>query len=123
MSKVALVTGGTRGIGAEISKELHAAGRTVVASYAANDAAAAAFAAETGIKVVKFDAADYEACEAAVKQITADLGAITILVNNAGITRDGTLARMTRKMWDEVIDTNLGSCFNLCHLTFDGMKA
>ncbi len=123
MSKIALVTGGTRGIGAEISKELKAAGRTVVASYAGNDVAAQAFAAETGIKVMKFDAGDYEACEAAVKQITAELGPITILVNNAGITRDATLAKMTRKMWDEVMDTNLGSCFNLCHLTFDGMKA
>ncbi len=123
MTRVALVTGGTRGIGAEISKELKAAGRTVVASYAANQAAAEAFAAETGIKVMKFDAADYEACEAAVKHITTEVGHITILVNNAGITRDATLSRMTRKMWDEVMDTNLGSCFNLCHLTFDGMKA
>ena len=123
MSRVALVTGGTRGIGAEISKELKAAGRTVVASYAANDAAAAAFAAETGIRVMKFDVADFAACEAAVKQITEEVGPIEILVNNAGITRDGTLAKMSRTMWDEVIDTNLGSCFNLCKLTFDGMKA
>ena len=123
MSRVALVTGGTRGIGAEISKELQAAGRAVVASYAANDAAAHAFGEQTGIKVMKFDAADYDACEAAVKQIGAELGFVTILVNNAGITRDATLARMSRKMWDEVIDTNLGSCFNLCRLTFDHMKA
>jgi acetoacetyl-CoA reductase len=123
MSRVALVTGGTRGIGAEISKELKAAGRTVVANYASNDAAATAFAADTGIDVMKFDVADYEACEAAVKRITAEIGVITILVNNAGITRDATLSRMSRKMWDEVIDTNLGSCFNLCRLTFDGMKA
>jgi acetoacetyl-CoA reductase len=123
MSRVALVTGGTRGIGAEISKELKTAGRTVVASYASNDAAAQAFAAETGIRVMKFDVADYAACEAAVKQITDELGPIEILVNNAGITRDGTLARMTRTMWDDVIDTNLGSCFNLCKLTFDGMKS
>jgi len=123
MSRVALVTGGTRGIGAQISKELKNAGRTVVASYASNDAAAQAFSAETGIQVMKFDVADYGACEAAVKQITDELGPIEILVNNAGITRDATLARMTRTMWDEVIDTNLGSCFNLCKLTFDGMKA
>jgi acetoacetyl-CoA reductase len=123
MSRVALVTGGTRGIGADISKELKAAGRTVVASYAANDAAAHAFAAETGIKVLKFDAGDFEACEGAIKQIITEVGTVTILVNNAGITRDGTLSRMSRKMWDEVIDTNLGSCFNLCRLTFDGMKA
>ena len=123
MSRVALVTGGTRGIGAEISKELKTAGRTVVANYAANDAAAAAFAAETGIKVMKFDVADFAACEAAVKQIVAEVGTIEILVNNAGITRDGTLAKMSRTMWDEVIDTNLGSCYNLCKLTFDGMKS
>jgi acetoacetyl-CoA reductase len=123
MSRVALVTGGTRGIGAEISKGLKKVGRTVVASYASNDAAAQAFAAETGIQVAKFDVADYVACEGAVKSITAEFGPIEILVNNAGITRDGTLARMSRSMWDDVIDTNLGSCFNLCKLTFDGMKA
>jgi acetoacetyl-CoA reductase len=123
MHKVALVTGGTRGIGAEISKALKDAGRTVIASYASNDDAAKAFAAETGIEVTKFDVASYEACDEAVKRITAEFGPITILVNNAGITRDSTLAKMTRKMWDEVIDTNLGACFNLCHLTFDGMKA
>jgi acetoacetyl-CoA reductase len=122
MSRVALVTGGTRGIGAEISKALKAAGRTVVASYASNDAAAQSFATETGIRVEKFDAGDFAQCERAVQRI-AELGPIEILVNNAGITRDGTLARMTRTMWDEVIDTNLGSCFNLCKLTFDGMRA
>ena len=123
MSKVALVTGGTRGIGAEISRQLKAAGRTVVASYAGNDAAARDFAAETGIRVMKFDAGELRQCEAAVQQIGAEMGVITILVNNAGITRDGTLARMSRDMWDAVIDTNLGSCFNLCKLTFDGMRA
>jgi len=123
MHKVALVTGGTRGIGAEISKALKDAGRTVIASYASNDDAAKAFAAETGIEVTRFDVASYEACDEAVKRITAEFGPITILVNNAGITRDSTLAKMTRKMWDEVIDTNLGACFNLCHLTFDAMKA
>jgi acetoacetyl-CoA reductase len=123
MDRVALVTGGTRGIGAEISRQLKAAGRKVVASYAANDKAAEAFAAENGIRVMKFDAGDYEQCERAVQQITAELGFVTILVNNAGITRDATIVKMTRKMWDEVIDTNLGSCFNLCKLTFDGMKA
>jgi acetoacetyl-CoA reductase len=123
MSRVALVTGGTRGIGAEISRHLKAAGRTVVASYAGNDAAASAFAEETGILVKKFDAGDFAACEAAVAEITATLGPIEILVNNAGITRDGTMNRMTRDMWDAVMDTNLGSCFNLCKLTFDGMRA
>jgi len=123
MSRVALVTGGTRGIGAEISRHLKAAGRTVVASYAGNDAAASAFAEETGIVVKKFDAGDFEACTKAVAEITAEIGPIEILVNNAGITRDGTMARMSRDMWDAVIDTNLGSCFNLCKLTFDGMRA
>jgi acetoacetyl-CoA reductase len=123
MSRVALVTGGTRGIGAEISRHLKAAGRTVVASYAGNDTAAAAFAEETGIVVKKFDAGDFAACTTAVAEITASIGPIEILVNNAGITRDATMARMSRDMWDAVIDTNLGSCFNLCKLTFDGMRA
>ena len=123
MARVALVTGGTRGIGATISTHLKAAGRTVVASYAGNDAAAQAFAAETGIPVMKFDAGDFAACEAAIAQITQEHGAVEILVNNAGITRDGTLAKMTRDMWDAVVDTNLGSCFNLCKLTFEGMRA
>jgi acetoacetyl-CoA reductase len=123
MSRVALVTGGTRGIGAEISIALKAAGRTVVASYAGNDAAAEAFHAESGIKVMKFDAGDFPACEAAVKAIHDEVGPIEILVNNAGITRDATMSRLTRDMWDAVIDTNLGSCFNLCKLTFDAMRA
>ena len=123
MSRIALVTGGTRGIGAEISRQLHAAGRVVVASYAGNDAAAEAFRAETGIAVKKFDAGNYAECEAAVAAIHAEFGKIEILVNNAGITRDSTLSRLTRDMWDAVIDTNLGSCFNLCKLTFDDMRA
>jgi acetoacetyl-CoA reductase len=123
MARVALVTGGTRGIGAAISVALKAAGRTVVASYAGNDAAATAFTNETGIPHFRFDAGDYAACEAAVAKISAEHGAIEILVNNAGITRDTTMARMTRDMWDAVLDTNLGSCFNLCKLTFDGMRA
>ncbi len=123
MARVALVTGGTRGIGAAISTALKAAGRTVVASYAGNDAAAAAFTEETGIPHIKFDAGDYAACEAAVAKIKDEHGAIEILVNNAGITRDTTMARMTREMWDAVLDTNLGSCFNLCKLTFDGMRS
>jgi len=112
MSRVALVTGGTRGIGAEISRQLKAAGRTVVANYGANDAAAHAFSTQTGIKVMKFDAGSFEACQAAVEQIHAEVGKIEILVNNAGITRDSTMSRLTRDMWDAVIDTNLGSCFN-----------
>lgn len=122
MGRVALVTGGTRGIGAGISRALLAQGRTVVASYAGNDEAAAAFSKETGCKVYKFDVADFEACKAAVAKIEAEVGPIEILVNNAGITRDGTLKRMTRDMWDAVIDTNLGSCYNLCKLLWDGMS-
>ncbi|MBV9811903.1 MAG: acetoacetyl-CoA reductase [Acetobacteraceae bacterium] len=123
MARVALVTGGTRGIGAEISRQLKAAGRTVVASYAGNDAAANSFHEETGIRVEKFDAGDWTQCEAAVKRIGGEVGPISILVNNAGITRDATMARMSRDMWDAVMDTNLGSCFNLCKLTFDAMRA
>ena len=123
MARVALVTGGTRGIGEAISTALKEVGRTVVASYAGNDKAAEAFHSQTGIPVIKFDASNFEACEQAVKQIESEHGPIEILVNNAGITRDSTLARQTRQMWDEVIDTNLGSCFNLCKLTFEGMRA
>ena len=123
MARVALVTGGTRGIGEAISMALKAAGRQVVASYAGNDTAAKAFTEATGIPAMKFDAGDFAACDAAVKAIHEQHGPIEILVNNAGITRDGTMKRMTRDMWDAVMDTNLGSCFNLCKLTFDGMQA
>jgi acetoacetyl-CoA reductase len=123
MNRVALVTGGSRGIGAAISVALKAQGRTVVANYASSDAAAEAFHAETGIRVMKFDVSDFAACQKAVEQITAEVGPIEILINNAGITRDATLARMTRDMWDAVLDTDLGSCFNLCKLTFDAMRA
>ena len=123
MSRIALVTGGSRGIGEEISRELKAAGRTVIANYASNDAAAAAFSEATGIPTVKFDVSDFQACKEAVDRIHAEFGKIEILVNNAGITRDGTMTRMSRDMWDAVIDTNLGSCFNLCKLVFDDMRA
>ena len=122
MARVALVTGGTRGIGAAISTALKQEGRTVIANYAGNEKAAAAFHEETGIHVIRVDVSDFASCEKAVAQITKDVGPIEILVNNAGITRDGTLARMNRDMWDAVIDTNLGSCYNLCKLTFDGMR-
>ncbi len=122
MARVALVTGGTRGIGEAISVALHEAGRTVVASYVGNEAAAHSFREATGIAVVKFDAGDFASCEGAVKQIADQHGPVEILVNNAGITRDGTMAKMSRDMWDAVMDTNLGSCFNLCKLTFDGMR-
>jgi acetoacetyl-CoA reductase len=122
MARVALVTGGTRGIGEAISIALKDAGRTVVASYAGNDAAAQAFNKQTGIAVIKFDAGDFAACETAVKKIQEEHGPIEILVNNAGITRDATLGRQTREMWDAVIDTNLGSIFNLSKLTWEGMR-
>jgi acetoacetyl-CoA reductase len=122
MARVALVTGGTRGIGADISRQLKAAGRTVVANYASNDRAAAAFHVETGIIVTKFDAGDFESCKEAIDRIRVEIGVIEILVNNAGITRDSPMTRLTRDMWDAVIDTNLGSCFNLCKLVFDDMR-
>ena len=122
MATVALVTGGTRGIGAEISRVLQNAGRTVVATYTSNDKAAEAFSKETGIKVYKFDAANFQECTEALQRIVAEVGPIDILVNNAGITRDGTLMKMNRDMWDAVIDTNLGSCYNLCKLTFEHMR-
>ena len=122
-TRIALVTGGQRGIGAAISEHLQKAGRKVVASYAGNEAAAVAFSERTGIPTYKFDVSDYEQCEAAVRRIEAEVGPIDILVNNAGITRDGTMKRMDRRMWDDVIDTNLGSCFNLCKLLWEGMSA
>ncbi|MDF1747278.1 MAG: acetoacetyl-CoA reductase [Alphaproteobacteria bacterium] len=122
MSRVALVTGGTRGIGASISTGLKEAGYTVAAAYAGNDEKANAFKAETGIAVYKFDVSDFDAVQAAVKQIEKDLGPIEILVNNAGITRDGTMHRMNAEQWQAVLDTNLGSCFNCCRAVIDGMR-
>jgi acetoacetyl-CoA reductase len=123
MGRIALVTGGTRGIGADISRRLKAAGRTVVANYGGNDNAATAFHEDTGIPVYKFDVGDFAVCTEAIGRIRAEVGPIEILINNAGITRDSTLSRQTRDMWDAVIDTNLGSCFNLCKLVFDDMRA
>lgn len=122
MGRVAVVTGGSRGIGEAISVSLKEAGYDVAATYAGNDDAANAFAEENGIKVYKFDVGDYDACEAAVAQIIADLGPVEILVNNAGITRDGTMHRMSRDKWDAVIDTNLGSCFNMSRLVIESMR-
>jgi acetoacetyl-CoA reductase len=122
MARVALVTGGSRGIGAAISKALKAAGYKVAANYAGNDEAAAAFKAETGIPVYKWSVADYAACKAGVAKVEADLGPIDVLVNNAGITRDGTMHKMTHQQWQEVIDTNLGGCFNMSRAVIDGMR-
>jgi len=123
MTKVAIVTGGTRGIGAAISLKLKEAGYTVAATYAGNDAAAAKFREESGIAVFKWDVCDYDACRDGVARVTEELGAVDILVNNAGITRDTSFARMTRDMWDAVIDTNLTSNFNMCKAVYDSMKA
>ena len=123
MSRVALVTGGTRGIGGAISLALTAHGCRVAANYHSNDEAAKRFAEATGIAVCKWDVSDFAACDAGVARIEQELGPIDILVNNAGITRDGTLQKMTPDNWQAVLDTNLGSCFNLCHATFPGMRA
>ena len=123
MSRVALVTGGSRGIGAAISTALKEAGYRVAANYGGNDVAAAAFQEETGIPTYKFDVSDFEACKAGVQQIETDLGPIDILVNNAGITRDSTLHKMSHDFWQQVIDTNLGSCFNLSRCVIDGMRS
>ena len=122
MARTALVTGGTRGIGAAISVALKAAGCTVAANYAGNDDAAKAFTAETGIKAFKWSVADYEACVAGIGQVEAELGPIDILVNNAGITRDGLFHKMTPTAWREVIDTNLSGLFNMTHPIWTGMR-
>ena len=122
MARVALVTGGSRGIGAAISKALKAAGYKVAANYAGNDEAAAAFKAETGIPVFKWSVADYEACAAGIAKVEAELGPIDVLVNNAGITRDAMFHRMTPAQWKEVIDTNLSGVFNMTHPVWTGMR-
>ena len=123
MTRVALVTGGTRGIGAAISKALKVAGYKVAASYAGNDAAAEQFKAETGIPVYKWDVASFEACAAGIKQVEADLGPVDVLVNNAGITRDTAFHKMTLEQWSAVINTNLGSLFNMTRQVIEGMRA
>jgi acetoacetyl-CoA reductase len=122
MAKVALVTGGSRGIGAAISVALTKAGYSVAANYAGNDEAAEKFKAETGIPVYKWSVADYDACAAGIKQVEVDLGPISVLVNNAGITRDAMFHRMTREQWKEVIDTNLNGLFNMTHPLWGGMR-
>ena len=123
MGRVAVVTGGTRGIGEAISIALKNAGYAVAANYAGNDAAAKAFHDKTGIAVFKFDVADFKSCEQGVAEITAKLGPIDVLVNNAGITRDTTIVKMTPEQWENVIHTNLTSCFNMCRLVIEGMRA
>src|ERR1700743_1691486 len=123
MARVALVTGGTRGIGAAISKALKAAGYKVAANYAGNDAAAEKFKAENGIPVYKWDVSSFEACAAGVKQVEWALGPIDVLVNNAGITRDGAFHKMRLEQWNAVINTNLGSLFNVTRQVIEGMRA
>ncbi|SNR39112.1 beta-ketoacyl-ACP reductase [Paracoccus sediminis] len=122
MSKVALVTGGSRGIGAAISKALQDAGYTVAATYAGNDDAAKAFTEETGIKTYKWSVADYDACATGIRQIEEEVGPIAVLVNNAGITRDAMFHKMTPQQWKEVIDTNLTGVFNMTHPVWSGMR-
>jgi acetoacetyl-CoA reductase len=122
MARVALVTGGSRGIGAAISKALKAAGCKVAANYAGNDEAAGKFKDETGIPVYKWSVADYDACKAGIAKVEAELGPVDILVNNAGITRDAPFHRMTPEQWKEVIDTNLTGTFNMTHVVWPGMR-
>jgi acetoacetyl-CoA reductase len=122
MARIALVTGGTRGIGAAVSKALKAQGHSVAASYAGNDDAANAFKAETGIPVFKWDVSNYEACVAGVKAVEAAVGPIDILVNNAGITKDAMFHKMTPDMWNAVISTNLNSLFNMTQPIWGGMR-
>ena len=122
MSRVAIVTGGTRGIGAAISKALKAAGYTVAANYAGNDEAAAKFTEETGIATYKWSVADYDACAEGIAKVEADLGPVDVLVNNAGITRDAPFHKMTRENWNDVIGTNLNGIFNMTHPLWNGMR-
>jgi acetoacetyl-CoA reductase len=122
MARTALVTGGSRGIGAAIALALKGAGYKVAANYAGNDEAAQKFKAETGIPVYKWSVADYDACAAGIGKVEADLGPVDVLVNNAGITRDAPFHKMTREQWDEVIGTNLNGVFNMTHPVWPGMR-
>ncbi len=122
MARVALVTGGTRGIGRAISVELQKQGRKVVANYAGNDAAARAFTEDTGIPAYRWDVGDHEACQEGVAKVEAEQGPVEILVNNAGITRDGTIMNMTFDMWREVMRVNLSGCFSMAKAVFPGMR-
>ncbi len=122
MGRVALVTGGTRGIGEAISVALKEAGNSVAATYAGNDEAAKKFSDATGIATFKFDVGDFAQCQAGVQQIEDKVGAVEVLVNNAGITRDGAMHKMSPENWDEVIRTNLSSCFNMTRCVLEGMR-
>ena len=121
MSRVAIVTGGTRGIGEAISVALKNAGYKVAANYAGNDERAKEFTARTGVAAYKWDVSSLDDCTQGVAKVVADMGPVDVVVNNAGITRDGTMKRMDRKSWDEVLDTNLGGCYNMSKLVWDSM--
>ena len=123
MARVALVSGGTRGIGGAISEALLAAGYRVAATFAGNEAAAQAFHARTGIAVYRWDVSDFDACAAGIAKVEAELGPVEVLVNNAGIVRDSTLHKMTRAQWDQVIATDLDALFNMCRPVIEGMRA
>ncbi len=123
MARVAVVTGGTRGIGAAISRALQAAGYKIAANYGGNDEAAQKFKAETGINVYKWDVSSYDSCAAGLKQVEAEVGPVEVLVNNAGITRDTMFHRMSPEQWNAVINTNLNSLFNMCRPVIEGMRA
>jgi len=122
MSRVAIVTGGTRGIGASISTALKEAGCTVAATYGGNDEAAAAFTAETGIAAFKWSVGEYDACKEGIARVEAEIGPVDILVNNAGITRDAPFHKMSPEQWHQVIDTNLTGVFNMTHNVWGGMR-
>ena len=122
MSRVALITGGSRGIGAAISTALKAEGYTVAATYAGNDQKAEAFTGKTGIKTYKWDVSDYETCVTGIAAVEADLGPVDVLVNNAGITRDAPFHKMSRDQWNDVIRTNLDGVFNMTHPLWNGMR-
>ncbi len=122
MPRIAIVTGGTRGIGAAISKRLQSDGMTVVANYGGNRETAKAFEAATGIKTYQWDVGDHAACADGCARVSAEVGSVDVLVNNAGVTRDGTLMKMTYEMWDDVMRINLGGCFNMAKAVFPAMR-
>ncbi len=121
MARVAIVTGGTRGIGEAISLALKDMGMTVAANYAGNDERARDFTSRTGVRADRWDVSDYDACQTGCAQVASELGPVDVVVNNAGITRDGTLMKMDAQAWKDVIDTNLGGCFNMAKAVFGGM--
>ena len=123
MARVAIVTGGTRGIGEAISIALNEMGMTVAANYAGNEERAKAFTDRTGIRAYRWDVSDFDACQQGVRQVESELGPVDVLVNNAGITRDSTMRKMDHAKWQEVIDTNLGGCFNMAKAVFEGMTS